>query len=84
MTMSRYNALPELSLDDFKRLGMGNLATVDLEGAGFKGEAARDLFRAGLWDPGELSTLERANEPERQEQDALSKGASRAELGGKA
>lgn len=84
LSMSRYNSIEELTLEDFKRLGMGSLPGADLEGAGFKGEAARDLFKAGLWDPNDLFTLERSNEAERQEQDALGKGASVAELQGKA
>lgn len=84
LSMARYNSVPELTLDDFKRLGMGNLPTVDLEGAGFVGETARDLFKAGLWDPNDLFRLDRANEAERQEQEALSSGATRDELEGKA
>ena len=82
MSMARYNSIPDMVLDDFKRLGMGNLPTRDLEGAGFRGDAAKDLFRAGLWDPTDLHRLDRANEAERQEQDALGKGASLAELAG--
>ena len=80
LSMARYNALPELTLEDFKRLDMGHLPTRDLEGMGFQGEAARDLFKAGLWDPMDLHRLDRSNEAERQEQDVLGKGASVSEL----
>ncbi len=82
LSMARYNAIPELTLDDFKRLNMGAFALADLEGAGFQGASARDLFKAGLWDPNELFRLDRMNEAERQEQEALAKGATRGELEG--
>lgn len=55
LTMARFNALPEMRLEDFQD---PRLATRDLEGAGFKRRQAEDLFRAGF-DVHELDALER-------------------------
>jgi hypothetical protein len=55
ITLIEFNRLPELGLEDFERLSkvykvarLADLATKDLEGAGFKKEEAKDLFRKGL------------------------------------
>lgn len=48
LSMVAWNGLPEMKLEDFQRVGLGHLATRDLEGLGVTQPQAADLFRAGL------------------------------------
>jgi hypothetical protein len=70
LTMAEWNAIPDLTIEDFERLAgdprdakrykpaLAALPTKDLEGAGFSKDQARDLFRAGFQGP-DLEALRR-------------------------
>src|SRR5215510_11302931 len=66
ISLVEFNRLPELGLEDLDRLAkvykvsrLADLATQDLEGAGFPKEHARDLFKAGLGTVADVEALSR-------------------------
>lgn len=71
--MLAFNRLPHLSLEELEDLVPGR-ALKDVKGAGFDEEQAADLFRAGLQDTTALHVLDRSQEGERQEQEAMAGG----------
>jgi hypothetical protein len=69
LTNVQYNALPELTLEDFQALAqtlnapaLADLPTKDWTSVGLKKEHAEDLFRVGLHDPNHPDVAGRTEE----------------------
>lgn len=61
LTFTEFNSLPDLTLEDFERLGFGDLPIRDLEGFGLRRDEARDALRQG-WTVDELHAISRGAE----------------------